>query len=237
MATISEGVKIERLIQKQVRLWEAERKSGEKQAEKFSKGRGSYIAISRDYGAGGLQIGKRLAKELNWHLFDQEVVEYIATEAKVRRSVVESFDEKIQSEIATWVHTLLNRHALDKEHYLKHLSHVLFSLAQHGNAIFIGRGARFILPERQGLRVKITAPFNRRVQNLMKFHGLDKIEAQKFIEKMDGNRLAFIRRNFHKEADDLAFFDLILNTGFIELDNAVKIIITALVNKLGWNLA
>jgi cytidylate kinase len=233
MATIPESVRIQRLIEKQARLWEKKRKAGEKLTEKGLQKMGPYIAISRDYGARGVEIGKKLAQELNWQLYDQEVVEYIATEAKVRRSVVESFDEKVQSEIETWVYTLLNHHALDKDHYLKHLSRVLLSLAQHGKAIFIGRGARFILPEKDGLRIKITAPFEQRMVNLMNYQDLDKQEAKKLILKMDRQRKMFIHRNFNKDADDMTYFDLILNTAYITIDAAVKIIISALERKLG----
>lgn len=231
MALNINGKKILHLIEKQVKVWEKE-KTLQKDSKEKTKGMGPYIAISRHHGAGGTQIGQKLAKILNWSLYDQEVVEYIATEAQVRKSVVQSFDEKVQSAIETWVLTLLNRHALDKDHYLKHLSHVICSLAQHGNAIFIGRGARFILPAEFGLRVQITAPLPVRIKNVMARHQISQNEAKRLIERIDSQRVAYVRRTFHKDADDLAYFDLVINTATLTLEQATQLIIEALKIKL-----
>lgn len=38
------------------------------------------ITISRLYGSGGSEIGARVARRLNWHLIDHEIVAWIARE-------------------------------------------------------------------------------------------------------------------------------------------------------------
>ena len=65
------------------------------------------------------------------------------------------------------------------ETYVVQLSRVVLAAAKHGNAVFVGRGAKFLLPRRKGFRrpADRTEPF--RIENLMRLHSLEEAEAKR----------------------------------------------------------
>ncbi|MCZ6820492.1 MAG: cytidylate kinase family protein [Calditrichaeota bacterium] len=68
-------------------------------------------------GSGGVELAERLAKRPGWKTFDKDLVEYIAENAHVRKSMVEMFDDRVQNEMDDWVVTLLDRFALGSYRY------------------------------------------------------------------------------------------------------------------------
>lgn len=232
MTDLKNTVHWERMISRQAKLWEATRKAAKIKEAAPEKQMGPYISVSREFGSGGLEVAKRLAERLGWQLYDQELVDFIATEAKVRRDVVESFDEKAQSEIAAMIRRMLDPHALDPDHYLKHLATVVLTIAKHGRAVFVGRGTRFILPPECGLRVKICAPFEHRVQYIIESRGIAHDEAKLLLQKRDEQRRAFSKQHFRRDPDDPDYLDLIVNTQYLSIDAAKELSLFALGQKL-----
>src|SRR5262249_48368728 len=47
------------------------------------------VAISREAGARGSSIGRRVGRTLGWQVYDQELMEYIAQEGNFRQEVIE----------------------------------------------------------------------------------------------------------------------------------------------------
>ena len=235
MKHISRDIPIDKLTSKQVGLWEVRKKlqQGAKEGEFREPYERGYITISREAGSLGNAVAARLAEKLGWQIFDKEIVEYIATTAHVRKSVIESFDEKKQDEIKTWVQTIIDSDTLSPDRYLGHLMRVIFTIAEHGRAIILGRGANFFLDPQKGLRVKIAAPLELRLIQIMHEMKLTRKEAQRYLAEQDNSRLAYIRRYFHRDADDPLFYDLVINTEFMPLEAVVDAIIAALKTKLG----
>ncbi len=235
MKHISRDIPVDKLTFKQVSLWEVRKKlqqGTEKKEFKEPYERG-YVTISREAGSLGNYIAQRLAEKLGWQVFDRQIVDYIATTAHVRKSVIESFDEKKQDEIKTWVQAIIDSDTLSPDRYLGHLMSVIFAIAEHGRAIILGRGANFILDPQKGLRVKISAPLEMRIIQIMHEMQLTRKEAQRYLAEHDSQRLAYIRRYFHRDADDPLYYDLVINTEFMPLETVVDIIICALKSKLG----
>ena len=54
------------------------------------------ITISREFGSGGRELGKRLAEELGIHCYDHEIIELIAKEQD-RKSTRLNSSHKVQS--------------------------------------------------------------------------------------------------------------------------------------------
>ena len=231
----SRHIKWDRLVSNQVVLWDIRRKleeeTGSSQAE--SPWAGSFITISRTHGAGGDEIAAEIGRILDWQVYDRELVEYIAETANVRQRVVESLDERRQSEIENWMQTLLSHQMLGTDKYLKHLISVLLAIAEHGRAVIIGRGSNFVLASGKGLRVLITAPLEWRAEQLAQKRKISIKEAKKNIRKVDDERLAYIRRYFRRDANDPTAYDLVLNVMNMSKGCAARIIISALAHKIG----
>ena len=67
----------------------------------------------------------------------------------------------------------------------------------------------------------------------MKREGLDRTAAQARIQQKDRDRQRFLMTAHHRNADDAHLYDLIANTGVLDLDSVVELIVLGLERKAG----
>lgn len=193
----------------------------------------SIITFSRQLASGGEYIAQEVAKRLNFKIYHKDLVDKIANKANLRRSQVESLDEKSRQAIEEWYKAIMMEpNFLTSSEYFKHLSETVLSIAQHGRAVIVGRGANFILGERTGLRVRVIAPEKTRIERLMKIENIDEKKATKLIRASDKERRRFIKEHFGKKVDDEHDYDLIINTEKISLNEAIDMIVNLMKNRL-----
>ena len=123
-----------------------------------------------------------------------------------------------------WISSLVHRHHLWPDEYLKHLMRVVGTICRHGNAIMVGRGGNFLVSGDNAFRVRIVAPLDIRVKNVCNEFGGDTKSVTRRVVKTDSERRAFIRKYFYKDIADPLNYDMVLNTGAMSLDDAVKTI-------------
>jgi cytidylate kinase len=210
---------IEQLIEEQVRKWQLA-KTKPKMETPFRP----IVTISREPGSGGNILGERLARRLSVELFHQEVIHAMAKSAKVSDQLLETLDEKGLSVLEDWMAYLVDFRHMWPDQYLKHLMKVIGAIGRHGGAILIGRGANFILPPERRFSVRVIAPLEVRVANVVRNHQVSEAEARNRITKTDSQRRAFIRKYFNAGIADPLNYDMIVNTGSVSIDGAVEAI-------------
>ena len=94
------------------------------------------ITITREYGAGGGEVARKLAEALGWELLDRELLHQAAEVEHVPDAELERLDEKTI--------TMADRFSLHPPHkkYLHGLTEAARQAAQRGNVVLVGRGAR-----------------------------------------------------------------------------------------------
>ncbi len=216
---------IQDLVDEQVRRWEEQKRASKLPFERRS-GRlhGPMIAMSREYGALGARVGRMVAKELGFAFYDREIVEGIASAGQVRSVVVESVDEHGRGLIADWVAEFFEGQRMSADAYVRHLSTVLLSIAYHGRAVLVGRGACFLLDPSLTLRVRAHAPLEIRIQRVAESHNLSLDKARETVAEFDKARGDFIRKHFGREPGDCHGYDLMLDTGTIPLEACARIV-------------
>lgn len=221
---------LDQIVARQVRLWETrrlgerERQLEEKKVEETIK---PYITISREAGSGGRIIGQTVAERLSWEFYDRELVEHMAKIARVRQSVVESLDEVTMDGIKEWITTLIDHGSFSHDQFLKHLMTVLMTIARQERAVFLGRGANFVLPPEQGLRVRIIEPLEMRAEEFGKLSGMKPDEAKKEVLSRDRQIQDFVRQQYGKDVTDPSNYDMVLNRASLGRDQCVDQIVTA----------
>src|SRR5262249_23670709 len=99
------------------------------------------IAVSRQAGARGGTLGKRVARQLGWEVYTQEVLEYILREENVRREIV----ERLSPAAAHWaqerLEQLLTEAKFSRDPAIVELARLVLAIGARGKAVFIGRGA------------------------------------------------------------------------------------------------
>jgi len=219
---------LDKIVGKHLQIWETRREVAarrDREAVGVEAPLGPYLSISRLPYCQGDEVAARCAEKLGWELFDRAIVDHIARDAKVLGKFVDSLDERCRSTLDDLIQTTLDTSALGHQSYLRHLKRVLMTVALHGNAVILGRGANFILPPEAGLRVLITAPAARRLANLGQARGLPPAEAARELRQLDLQRRDFLRTHFLASGQELDYFDLIVNTEQMNVEAAATLIV------------
>ena len=183
------------------------------------------ITISREYGSGGGEIATRLAKHLQWQLIDHEIVERVAIEMGTSLGAAEAHDERTEGILAR---TFKNLQSLqpsymvgassetflrNEETYLKTVSRIVHAAAAQGHVVIVGRGSQMLLAQqRDVLHVRIIAPFEKRIDYVMKREGIDRPSAELRIKMKDHDRTKHLETAFRRKPEDARLYDIVLST-------------------------
>lgn len=207
------------------------------------------ITISRQYGSGGGEVAARLARRLNWHLIDHEIVARVARQLGIPEQVAEERDEfaksfiaRVVSQFVTPVPTAASRivqmvpeDQIVENRYQETLHRVVETAADTGRAVIVGRGAQAILVNRRDvLHVRIVAPLQERVAYVALRENLDVDRAQERVQLKDRDRTRYMQAAFQLDANDPLLYDLVINLGVLSLDQAVDLIELSLKDKAQW---
>jgi cytidylate kinase len=137
-------------------------------------------------------------------------------------------DEKGHSVLEDWISSLVYERYLWPDQYLQHLMKVIGTIAKHGRAVIVGRGANFILPPGRQFRVRVTAPQKLRIERVAREFNIPQDEAKRRVIRTESERKAFIRKYFNSDIADPVNYDLTLNSEILSIDHAVNLISAAL---------
>lgn len=206
---------LEQLVDRQIVRWEEEsRLSGRPVDLPPGAPHRPVITISRETGSAGDAVAELVARRLGFHVFGRELVDYIAAEAHVQRRVVETLDERVQAALEESLKQQLGAETLTRGEYLHDLSRVVMALAIRGRAVFVGRGAQFILDPRWTLRIRTIGPGPRTA--------------------VDRERDDFCRRCFGRDPSDPRAYDLVVHTGSLSIEACADGIVAVFQNQPGW---
>jgi cytidylate kinase len=186
-----------------------------------------FVAISREAGAGGSDVGQRVGERLGWEVFDRKLLDFVADRFHLPRSMLDLVDETHSSWVYDVLGTWMDRKLVPHEKYVACLSRVVLTAARRGPAVFVGRGARLLLPRKETLAVRVIASLKFRVQNVMQKRGMKEAEARHWIQEIDEGRREFVERFFHHDITDPHQYDLVINVERCGVERAVDEIVAA----------
>jgi cytidylate kinase len=187
----------------------------------------SVITLSMQPGSGGSLVAESLAQRLDFDYFHRKIIKEIASSAKTSAAVVESVEKERLSGIGDFIALLVKKHYLYPDDYLMHLMQVINTIAEHGRAVIVGRGANFILPPEKRFSIRVIADMDLRIRNVASAFSCSRDEARRRIVQRESRRSAFIRQFFHADIDDPLCYDMVLNTGTTDIHSAVEAILGA----------
>lgn len=221
---------LKELVNRQTSVWTLVKEkslSKKKKVEKYHSG----ITVSRETGSGGRLIAQKVAQKLNFKYYDKRIVDLIVKRANKRQEFIKSLDEKSLSFIEETINSLFGGGQISGPAYFRHLVKVVLALARKRACVILGRGSNFILPSQTTLKVRIIAPLQTRIENSMKYEGNSREEAKAVIKKIHFERKDFVKRYFGKDISNANYYDLVINTKDIGLDQAVAVIASAFKQK------
>lgn len=190
-----------------------------------------FITISREPGSGGAPIAQMVAKELNFELYNEQFIEEVAKSAKKRSELIKSVDEKARGLITDVLQSVLNPDYISDMTFIRHAAKVVLTRAHKGSVIFLDRGVNFIVPGDSALRVRIQAPYQVRVARAIKYEAIDLDRAKEILRSVDTERREFVKQYFGKQISSANYYDIVLNTTHMTLEDAKDLIILAFRKK------
>lgn len=197
------------------------------------------ITLSRDYGARGEAIAEQLASCLAIPLYDQEILERVAKQAKIDAFKFKPQDETVSAGVSTFLYSLLTGTAGEMRTYRRQLYATVLELAKQ-DCLLVGRGAHLILSGRKVFRVRIVGSKLVCAKRVAEEQGIPQLEAERKVYEVNTKRhksiLSLYGDSFeHCSLEHAQNFDLVINTDHISAGGAVSLVLLAL-RQAGFDL-
>ena len=188
------------------------------------------VTIGRQYGAGGISVGRFVAEKLGIPFYDRELLALAAKESGLCEAVFERHDEKPAETpfFAPWsvpFHTAAR--PLGQQVFFAQFD-AIRALAAKGGCVIVGRCADFVLDGRPNvLRVFLRAPLEKRIARIVERDGVDEAAARKRLRVAEKNRAAYYDYFTDRKWGAAETYDLCLNTARFPSDEAVADLVAA----------
>jgi cytidylate kinase len=178
------------------------------------------ITMSREYGAGGYEVARRLAEALGWELLDRELLHQAAAVEHLPDAELERLDEKAIS--------LADRFRLHPPHekYIHGLREAARQVAARGNVVLVGRGTGSLIADTPDvLHLRLVAPREWRARRMAAREGWTFEHALARCTEEDRSRERFMRYFFGDVPFQVARYALVVNTGRVPFDDVVSSVV------------
>lgn len=182
------------------------------------------ISISREYGSGGHEIGRKLAEKLEFEFFDRNLLDELANIRHVDTNSLKKYDEKPRNpffsrtvrgytnspeqNIAEMQFSLLKQKAADEDSFV--------ILGRCSDEIFMGIA--------DVLKIFIRGDLDTKVKRVIEKRGMTASEAVKTIERHDKKRKAYHDYFCHSKWGETSSYDLCVDSGKLGIDGTVDLI-------------
>jgi len=188
---------------------------------------GLTIAVSREAGARGATIARRVGRRLGWQVYDQELLDYLAQESQVRQEAAEGLSQEAAAWVEARLEALLREQNVSQHPSVISLARVELELAARGQAVLIGRGAGHLLPRATTLHVRVVAPLHDRVAYVAQWLRLTTEEAVEKVRLRDQRRAEFVTTHFHRDPAEIYQYDMVLNSSQLSEEVCAELIVQA----------
>lgn len=191
------------------------------------------ITIAREYGSGGLELGRAVASRLGVHYYDHTIIDRTAerlgyTSDFVRKNEQNISNAKLWELIFTDKSIPLSMNPSRDDAIFVSESRIIRTLARTEPCVIIGRCANWVLRgDKKVLRVFVTSSRDDAVRRVMDKEHLGRDEAERRIEKVNTGRYNHYLQYTGRRWTDMRDYDLVLNTSVIGMQRCADIIVDA----------
>ncbi len=186
------------------------------------------IAIGRQYGSGGRDIGAMLAEKLGMKFYNNELITMAAQKSGMAHTVLGEADEKATNSLLYTLalgSSFIGGNAgvafdmpLNDKLFVTQ-SDLIRSLADEGDSVFIGRCADYVLRGYPNLlRFFIYAPMDFRAAHIVEQHGVDPSKAKDLLIKTDKRRANYYNYYTGQKWGRSENFDVLIDSSRLGLE-------------------
>ena len=190
------------------------------------------VTISREYGSGGYEVGRRVAERMNYMFYDKELIAHIADKFLIPESFVAATEETElkKKNIFHEVFPVFTRTENENADYIfREQGKFIVQLVEEGNCVIAGRRADYYLKDNpNALHLFFYADRDFKVRRICETENISEDEAVKKIADMDRRRRTSYEYVTGRTWGDMHNYDRLICTSTLGLDKCVEEIITLL---------
>ncbi len=199
-------------------------------------GRMPVITISRQFGAGGLTLGKQIADKIGYAFVSDEIIRLIAKKARVSQSWVHSIEKEAGGKLQRFISSVVprglvdriiddQRGYIDEDIYLDLLDQIITQIASEDNCVILGRGGQYILKDHKNVsHVLLIADKEDRIRFMQTHYNLARTQAVQVVAAEDKRRTALYRKLHKSDYDHPEHYHITLNMSKLSLELAQEMI-------------
>lgn len=191
------------------------------------------ITISRQFGSGGREVGKKLAEALGIPFYDKELIEMAAKESGIDEELFE--DEEYRTSRGFYLLgaigftlgspiTSISEMSLNDRLFLVQ-SETIENIAEKGPCVIVGRCADYVLQEKHStINIFIHASMKDRKERAIHSYEVDERNIEASISKIDKRRANYYNYYTDRKWGAAENYDIVLNSSKFGIDGCVDII-------------
>ena len=175
------------------------------------------ITICRQYGTGGINIGRKIAKKLNYRfIYLDELI------AGCKECGLDVDLDRIEGRPPKLIERLF---LLDRKKVKETLKDVMKSAAQGGNAVICGWGGQVLLGDHPGARhLRIVGSDYSRIRHITNSAGVPHSQAKEIVEKCNRDQSLFSQFFFSVDFSDPKLYHAVFNIDQISSDEICEMV-------------
>ena len=197
------------------------------------------VTLSASYGAGGSQVGPRLADRLAVAFLDRVIPTAVAERLAVPLDDALAHDDAVRGALERMLMRFAPAaqafsgaaappEAVDERSFLRATEEVIRERCSEGSGVILGRAAAVVLRDRPGaLHVRLDGPPERRLAQAMELDGSDRETAERRMRETDRAREAYVQQFYGVDARDAALYHMVLDSTARALDDGDELIALA----------
>lgn len=180
------------------------------------------ITVSRQFGSGGREIARLVAKRLNIPCYDQELIEKIEKDSGFTKEYINENGEFSSTGVFTSMFTT----SFGRDLVWDSLSKVICQLAKDGPCVIIGHCSDYILRNKADLlKVFIHADLKTRAERIINDYKDSENATEKRIKERDRRRASYYSYYTDVEWGHAKCYDISLDSGKFGIEKCADIIV------------
>ena len=189
------------------------------------------ITITRQFGSGGREIGKKLAESYGIPFYDNEIISRAAKDTGFAEAAFERAEDKASNSLLYSIAMGMNVFSsqdvgfsglsLDDRIFLAQ-SKVIRNVAKEGPCVIVGRCADYILKNQENVvNLFIRATLDFRIKRAIEVEGIPKEKSAEMVMKKDKSRANYYKYHSGERWDNVLNYDFAIRSDLCGIDGTV----------------
>ena len=192
------------------------------------------ITIGREFGSGGRDIGRALAKDYDIPYYDNELLTRAAKDSGICEDIFESHDEKptssflyslvMESYTVGYMGSNFTEMPINQKIFLAQFD-AIKKIAAEGPCVIIGRCADYALEGNENrLSIFIHGSFENRLRRVVRDFKVSESKAKELITKTDKRRASYYNYYTNKKWGECDSYDLTIDSARLGVNGSIELI-------------